>query len=303
MNVTYGIMLKVAATLLFMIMATAIKLAADHVPAGQLVFARSTIGLVPVLAVLGWHGQIMSALRTNRLMGHAWRGAIGTASMLAWFMSLHLLPMPEAMALNYASPLIIVILSVVLLGEVVRIYRWSAVIIGLLGVLIVLSPRLTLLAAGTAGGTELAGIAVALFSAFAAALAMIQVRSLVASEGTPSIVVYFSLSASLFALLTVPFGWVWPTPWEWGLIVAAGMIGGVAQLMMTESYRHADASTIATFDYTSMLWSLILGWLVFGDVATPAVLVGTAIIIGSGVFIIIRERQLGRQAVPAALKP
>jgi drug/metabolite transporter (DMT)-like permease len=303
MNPSYGILLKVASTLLFMIMAAAIKLAASHVPAGELVFARSFFGLFPILAYLGWRGQIVPALRTNRLLGHIWRGAIGTTSMFAWFVSLHWLPLPEAMALNYASPLIIVVLSVLMLGEVVRIYRWSAVIVGLIGVLIVLSPRLTVLQGGVVGQGELQGAAAALVSALAAALAMIQVRQLVSSEGTPSIVVYFALTASCMALLSLPFGWVVPTPFEAGLMIAAGLIGGIGQLMLTESYRHADASTIATFDYSSMLWSLMLGWLVFGDVATLPVLIGTAIIIGSGVFIILREHQLGRPRIPTSVRP
>ncbi len=303
MNPTTGIVLKVASTLLFIIMAACIKLAADRVPTGELVFARSFFALIPILAFTAWQGKLRSTMRTQRPGGHVWRGLVGTLSMICWFIGIALLPLPEALALSYAAPLITVVLSVALLGEIVRIYRWSAVAIGLLGVLIILWPRLSLIGGGAVSPAELWGTAAALTSAAAASFAMIQVRSLIASENTATIVIYFTLTASVIALLTLPFGWVVPTPIEAGLLLAAGLIGGVGQLLMTESYRHAEASTIATFDYTSMLWSLLIGWLVFGDIASWPVLAGMAVIIGSGLFIILRERQLGRIRPIPSVKP
>jgi drug/metabolite transporter (DMT)-like permease len=215
--------------------------------------------------------------------------------MFLWFMCLAYIPLPEALAIGYASPLITVVLAALVLGETVRIYRWSAVIIGFLGILIILLPRLSFgsEALAAANPRETIGALAALASAFTAAFAMVLIRRLITTESTPSIVVYFSLIASGFALLSLPLGWVWPTSWEASLLILAGLLGGVGQILMTESYRHADASTIATFDYSGMIWGLLVGTLIFGEQAEAIVLIGMAIVIAAGLFIIWRERHIG----------
>jgi drug/metabolite transporter (DMT)-like permease len=290
-----GIALKVLSTAVFVAMASCIKAASAGVPTGELVFARAFFALLPVLAVVAWRGELAVVLTTTRPWGHLWRGVIGTSSMFAWFLSLSLLPLPEAMTLSFSTPLIVVVFSALLLGEVVRVYRWSAVAAGFAGVLIMLWPRLS---AGGMGNSELLGTMTALASAAAAALAVVQIRNLLNTERSGTIVVLFTLTTAVLGLATLPFGWVVPDAHEAMLLVAAGLLGGIGQLLMTESYRHADVSTIATFDYTSLLWSVLIGWLVFGEVLTPPVLAGGAVVIASGLFIILRERQLGRRRPP-----
>jgi drug/metabolite transporter (DMT)-like permease len=291
----FGIVLKLASTLVFTAMIVCVKAAAVTVPVGEVVFSRSFFGLVPVLTYLAFRGEFGQAFRTQRIGGHFLRSGVGVSSMFLWFLCLSYIPLPEALAIGYASPLITVVLAALVLGETVRVYRWSAVLVGFLGILIILAPRLSFDgdALTTAGSRETIGAIAALASAFTAGFAMVLIRRLITTESTPSIVVYFSLIASGFALLTLPWGWVWPNAWEASLLVLAGLFGGIGQILMTESYRHADASTIATFDYSGMIWGLLVGYLLFGEQAEAIVLLGMAIVIAAGMFIIWRERHIG----------
>jgi drug/metabolite transporter (DMT)-like permease len=268
--------------------------ASGQLPAGQLVFFRSFFAILPVLVYLAYRRELRTAVYTKRPMGHVLRGVIGVSSMGLAFSALTRLPLPEAITLNYAQPLFVVIFSALFLGEVVRIYRWSAVTIGLIGVLIVSWPKLSLLSAGSQiGNEELAGVFAALLSAALSAAAMLQVRSLVHTEKSASIVIWFSLTASAIALLTIPFGWQPIDAWQAFLLVSAGICGGVAQIFMTEAYRHAEASTVAPFEYTSILLAIVIGYFAFGEHPTIHIIVGGAIVIGAGIFIVWRERQLG----------
>lgn len=291
----FGILLKLASTLVFTGMVACVKAASATIPIGEVVFSRSFFGLVPVLTYLAYKGELVAAFRTQRIGGHFLRSGVGVSSMFLWFACLALIPLPEALAIGYASPLITVVLAALVLGETVRIYRWSAVMVGFLGILIILAPRLSLSSESLAasGSGETWGALAALTSACTAAAAMVLIRRLITTESTPSIVVYFSLIASGFALLTLPWGWVLPNLWEASLLVLAGLLGGIGQILMTESYRHADASTIATFDYSGMIWGLLVGYLMFGEAAGPIVLIGMAIVIAAGIFIIWRERHIG----------
>jgi drug/metabolite transporter (DMT)-like permease len=133
----------------------------------------------------------------------------------------------------------------------------------------------------------------ALVSAAVSAVALLLVRSLVTTEKTSTIVLWFSTTASVLALLTIPFGWSALTGEQIAFLVASGLCGGIAQMLMTESYRHAEASTVAPFEYTSMILGIAVGYLIFGDVPTVHMLVGGAIVVAAGIFIILREHQLG----------
>ena len=144
-----------------------------------------------------------------------------------------------------------------------------------------------------AGYLEAFGAMVVLGGAVFAALAQVFVRRLVNTEPTAAIVFYFSLTATALSLVTVPFGWVWPTPGETALLIGAGLLGGVGQILLTSSYREADASLVAPFDYASMIFALGIGYFVFAEVPTWPMLGGAALIVTAGILIIWRERQLG----------
>jgi drug/metabolite transporter (DMT)-like permease len=288
-----GIFLKILSVCCFVVMATMLK-AADSIPAGEMVFFRSFFALVPVLAFLAFRGRLSSAFKTSRPIGHVMRGLIGVCSMGLGFFALTRLPLPEATALGYASPLVIVILSAILLHERVYIFRWTTVLIGLVGVMIILWPRLTVFSSGVSSDSpETIGAIAALGAAVMSSFAMLQVRKLVQTERTETIVTYFFVSASVLSLLTLPFGWVMPTPQLAALLVGAGFFGGLGQLLLTSCYRYADMSVIAPFEYVSLLLTIIIGYLLFSDVPTVSMIIGAIIIVASGIAVILRERWLG----------
>ena len=295
MNPLRGIGLKVLSVAVFTMMAICIKASAPHVPPGEAVFFRSFFAMPVIIAWLIWQHDLRHGLETRYPLGHLWRGLVGTSAMGLGFTALGLLPLPEATALGYAAPLLTVIFAAMFLGESVRAFRLTAVFVGLVGVIIVLLPNLTLAKPGEASAVQAVGAMAALLGAVFAALAQVFVRKLIHSEKTATIVFYFSLTASVLSLVTLPFGWVVPLPREAVLLVGAGLLGGVGQILLTESYRHAATGVIAPFEYVSMLLALVLGYLIFAEVPTRSMLVGAALIVAAGLFIIWRERRLGIQ--------
>jgi drug/metabolite transporter (DMT)-like permease len=287
-----GILFKTASVCVFVAMAAIIKATSNDVPPGEAVWFRSFFALPVIIVWLLWRGELRHGLKTPNPMGHLWRGVVGTAAMGLGFTALGLLPFPEVTAIGYAAPLMVVILAAMFLGEEVRLFRLSAVGAGLVGVLIVMSPRLSV-TSDPLSLAETLGAVVALGGALCAALAQVFVRKLTRTEGTAAIVFWFSTTASLLALLTLPFGWVLPAPGTFALLVLAGLLGGVGQIFLTSSYRYADASLIAPFEYASMLLALGVGYAVFDEVPTWTMLAGAAIIVSAGIAIIWREHRLG----------
>lgn len=287
-----GIAFKITSVLVFLVMSSLLKASPD-IPAGELVFFRSFFGIFPVIGFLGWTGQLRDGLKSNNVVGQVWRGLVGTFSMGCGFFALTRLPLPESVTINYGAPLLIVVLSALFLHERVRLYRWSAVIVGLVGVVVIAWPQLTLFSGGGLGNSAALGVLAAFGAAGFSAIAQLLVRQLITTERSATIVLYFLISSSIISLVTVPFGWALPTPTEAALLVGAGIAGGIAQILLTESYRHADMSVVAPFEYTSLVFSVIIGLVFFGDVPTWFTLVGGLIVVGSGLFIIYREHRLG----------
>jgi drug/metabolite transporter (DMT)-like permease len=192
------------------------------------------------------------------------------------------------------------------LGERVRIYRWSAVAVGFAGIIVMLWPYLNLAqyaAGGSASATATIGAVCGLIAAFTNAGSVIQTRRLTDTETTSSIVFYFSLYCALAGLATLPFGWVWPSGLQLAVLIASGVIGGLAHIVLTSSYRYAPASLLAPVDYTLMIWAFVLGYVLFGELPTIYAYVGSAIVAGSGIFVIWRERQLGLRRIREAEGP
>jgi drug/metabolite transporter (DMT)-like permease len=302
MNVVKAVLLKLVSAFLFACMSVLVRYLGDRYPVGQVVFFRSAFAILPVVVIYAWRGELEAAIRTGRPFAHVGRGMTAVCAMFCNFSSLARLPVVDATAISFVSPLITVALSAVILKERVRIYRWTAVIVGFIGVLVMLAPRLDM-GQSAAAATGAVGAALGLMGAFFSAGSTVQTRALTASETTSSIVLYFSLFCAIGGLLTWPFGWVTPTWPELTALVTIGIFGGLAHIFLTESYRHAPASLVAPFDYTSMLWALLLGFLVFGEVPSWLVFIGAGIIAGAGLFVIWRERQLGLQRIRAAEGP
>lgn len=288
-----GITLKLFSVVLFITMVSLIKATSQTVPVGEAVFFRSFFA-IPV--ILGWviaRGELRTALKVKSKLGHFWRGFVGSLAMGLSFAGLGLLPLPEVTAIGYAAPLLTVIFAAMFLDEKVGVFRITTVALGLLGVLIVISPRLSVLGREAIETTQALGVVLVLMGAVCAALAQIYIRKLVQVEQTAAIVFYFSVTSASLSLLTIPFGWVMPTPTEFLLLVSAGVLGGAGQIFLTSAYRFADASVVAPFDYASMIFALVIGFFIFGEVPTGTMLLGALIVVLAGCIIIWRERQLG----------
>lgn len=289
-NPSLAITLKLSAVFLFMVMAAMVKAAMENVPPGEAVFFRSLFA-IPVITIWIWQrGELREGLVPKNLKGHVWRGLFGTTAMALTFGSLGLLPLPEVTAIGYATPIFTVILAAVMLGETVRIFRISAVAIGLVGVMIVMWPRLTV---ADLSNTATIGALMVLGASCLRALVQIHIRQLVQTEHTAAIVFWFSLTSTTLSLLTLPFGWVVPSAGDAALMIGAGLIGGTAQILVTSCYRFGAASMLAPFDYASMIFAIVIGWAVFGELPTAIMLGGSALVIGGGALIIWRERRLG----------
>lgn len=287
--------LKLGALVAFQLMAALIKSMPD-VPVPQAVFARSLFALIPIAFLLHAAGGI-GALHTSRPLAHLRRSLSGLIAMACGFSALRLIPLADAVAFTFTATLFTVALSALLLGERVRMFRWSAVAVGFFGVIVMLLPSGLGAAAdfdSTAGlhGYVL-GAVLALTGSFFMALAMVSIRAMAGQESSVSIVFYFTATCILGSLLALPFTAYVPSGREAALLIAAGVLGGIGQILLTRSYRFADASVLAPFDYSAMLFATAIGYLAFGETPTRDVLIGAGIVIASGLVIFYRERRLG----------
>jgi drug/metabolite transporter (DMT)-like permease len=304
MNIAKAILLKLASALVFALMSALVRYLGESVPIGQVVFFRSACALLPVVLIYAWRRELGAAVRTGRPLGHLGRGLISVAGMFLNFAALARLPLVDATAISFAAPLITVAFAAIFLGEHVRIYRWSAVFLGFLGVLVMLWSHFSLEHLAVTGSVSGAiGAVCAVAAAFTNAGSVIQTRRLTMTETTSSIVLYFSVICAIAGLLTLPFGWVKPTGPQLAALIGLGIFGGLAHILLTESYRYAAASVVAPFDYSAMVWALVLGYVLFQEVPTLPVYVGSAIIATAGLLVIFRERQLGLRRAREAEGP
>lgn len=294
MSTLSAIGLKILSVAVFMAMASCVKLAAEaDVPPGETVFFRSFFAIPVILVWLYLKHDLAHGLETSNPIGHVWRGLVGASAMACGFTALGMLPLPEVTAISYAAPLLIVVFAAMFLGEEVRLFRLTAVLIGLVGVVIILIPRLSVTSLESASKLETVGAVIALLAAVLMALAQVFIRKLVQTETTAAIVFYFSLSTTILSLFTIPFGWIWPG-WDIvAILVLSGLLGATGQILLTSAYRGAPTSVVAPFEYVSMLLAIGIGYFAFEEIPTSQTLWGAGIIMGAGLFIIHRERQLG----------
>ena len=280
-----GMLCKVVAMLMFALMFAAVRWLGPHFPIGEIVFFRSLLGL-PVIVVAASLSGGLHLLATRRVDSHALRSIAGVISMFCNFTAYTLLPLADVTAIGFAAPLFIVVLAAVFLRERVHVYRWSAVVIGFIGVLVIVGPE-----ARMASGATI-GVMFALASAALAAVAMIFLRRMSAHEHSTAIAFYFMLTAAVVSLFTLPLGWNVPTGREGWILLGCGLAGGVGQLFLSFSYRYGEASLLAPFDYTAMIWAVALGYFVFGELPMANVWIGAAIVIAAGLLILWREHRL-----------
>lgn len=284
-----GIGLKLLATVLFAVMIAIVKHAAETTPTGEIVFARSFFALIPLIIMAVMQGDWRDCIRTAYPVLHVRRSLVGATAMFTWFAAVSMLPLPEATAISFLTPLMIVALAAIVLKEHVGIYRWSAVGIGFVGVLVILYPRF----GEPIGDAGMLGAILAAVSTVFMAFAAILVRKMTKTEKNAAIMFYFFVTASAFSLVSLYWGWVvpdWPTML---MLVCAGLFGGVGQILTTQAYRLTEASLLASFDYVNMVWAVLMGIMLFDEYPSNTVLIGGAIVISAGLFVVERERRLG----------
>ena len=294
-----GILLKSAAVLTFSLMFGLVKHLGHTYPVGELVFARSFFAMVPIVLMVYARPERWQAIRTQRPWGHVLRASAGLIGMIFNFLTLTLLPLGDAMAISFLAPLILVGLAPFLLHEHVGRIRVSAAVIGFLGVMIVAAPHAAIVQGGDVSPW---GVASGFVAAFCVAIAQILLRAMGLTEKPLATVFWFTLTTTIASAVALPFGFVMPGVVDFMLLVLCGLLGGVAQFLITESYRHADASLLAPFDYLALPISLVLGLAVFHEIPTAYSLTGGVVIMASGLFIALRERALWRRQgrVPVA---
>jgi drug/metabolite transporter (DMT)-like permease len=287
-----GIALKVGATLAFSLQYVGIKLAGS-VPVGEVVFFRAFFGLVPLLFLSLFTIGTMQMVRTKRPWLHVIRSAVGASGMFLNFAALKLLPLADITAFGFVQPIFAVVLAALVLKEVIGPYRGTAVVVGFAGVLLMAQPHGGLLAIVAQGFS--AGAGLALTGALGSAFVVIYIRQMSATERSETIVFYFMTFCAVVGALTMIWWRVPLNPTSAFWLVMTGIFGGFGQIAMTFSYRYAEPSLLAPLDYTSMIWAVTFGFLIFGEVPAAAVLFGAAIVTAAGVFIAFREHRLGRE--------
>ena len=283
-----GIVFMIGAIALFSIMDVMIKMLTSRYGTVQIYFFRSLLALIPAWFVLRSEGGLV-ALKTRRLGFHVLRSILAMSFLLCFFYALGLLPLADLYAITFAAPLFITALSVPMLGEHVGPRRWAAIGIGFVGVLVILRPGGEVFSIG-----GLIGLGSSLLFSFS----MIFTRQLSRTESNGAIVTYFALTSSVLSGIVLPFGWVRPTIGDWALLVAVGLVGGVGQILITHAFRSAPVAIVSPFQYTSILWGLVLGYGFFGDLPDAIMLVGAAIVVASGLYILYRETRHGHDPSP-----
>jgi drug/metabolite transporter (DMT)-like permease len=274
-----GIAFLIGGDFIFAVMEGLVKWLSAGYPTLQIAFCRS-LGALVVALLLAASGPGLASLRTRRLGGQLWRSTFGFASLVGFFYAYGAMPLADAIAIGFAAPIFMTALSIWLLGERVGLHRWSAVIIGFAGVLVMVRPG-----QGPLGGPAM----IALAATFLYALAMIQVRKLSPTESAGTIVFYFSLFSTFASGLAMPVVWVAPD-WQDALLLAGvGVLGGLGQLGLTQAFRLAPVSVVAPFDYIMIVWGTAIGWYVWGDLPDGATIVGAVIVVASGIYILQRE--------------
>jgi drug/metabolite transporter (DMT)-like permease len=236
---------------------------------------------------------VIGALRTKRFGGHFLRACTGTGATACSFYALTVLPLAEQAALTNSTPLFVTLLSIPFLGEKVGLHRGGAVLLGFVGIMVIAIGQ-GAFSGDMAGAAKYGFIAATVHGLFSAATTMM-VRSLSATEASTTITLWQSILMSALIGLALPFFWVTPSLHDFMLLLLIGGMGGVAQVLLTEAWASAQVSALAPYSYSSLLWAILFGWLLFGDVPGAATIAGAVLIVAASLYILHREIVLGRR--------
>jgi drug/metabolite transporter (DMT)-like permease len=278
-RIPLGIVYMLTATIMFAGSSALSKWLVATYPIGEMLFMRAATALVgSSLVLLPVTG--LAVFRTKRLRDHLLRGISQSCSQTFLVIAFSLMPLASAVAINFSAPLFATVASIVFLKETVGAVRWGALIIGFLGVLLVTSPGV---------GTFQAGSLFALANAILFGTVTVGVRGMTATESTETLTMYQMVVLTAFFTLALPFGWVTPTLADGGAMVVNGLGNAVGQYLWTRALHLAPTSAVVPFNYFSLVWAIMLGFLIWGDIPSAALLAGSAIVVGSGMFLLWHE--------------
>jgi len=277
---------KSLSVLFFVLMSVCIKATGDHIPLFQVVFFRNFFALIPLFFVIYFLKLKLSTI--NKYPLHLGRAVIGITAMSLFFISIRYVPLVEMQTISFSSVFFISILSVFFLGEKIGYRRIIAVIVGFIGVVIILNP-------GSAIFSNYSFLP--LIASFFLSIAVIFLKKILLTNNNILSVWIFTAFCTVISLFFYDDTWIWPQNYDLIFMVASGFLGFIAQICLTKSFQMADASLLAPLDFSSVIWSFLIGYIFFQEFITLNVLFGGLIIIMSVSYIFYRERVLKKQIV------
>ena len=260
----------------------------DYYPVGQVLFLRFFIGFIPIFFIIP-REKILSFYKTTRPGLHTFRALTGAAAIIALFIGLRELPLADVVSLTFGGPIFVTVASIFFLSEKVGIKRWSAVFLGFIGMLLIVQPAFIDL--------NFYYITPIIFCIFFACVA-ISVRSLSKTEPNYRIAFYFTLLCSILGIATIFRGdWVLPTTIDLVIFIIMGLCGSVANLLLTQSYRLAEASLVTPIKYLSLVFAIVFGFFIWSEIPKLLTLFGALLVITSSLIIFLRENKLKKQIV------
>ena len=281
-----GVLYGIASVACFAMMDASVKWL-DMFPVGQVLFSRFFFGLIPILMLVP-RGEFKTFYKTSRPKLHAFRAITGTLAIIALFIALREIPLADVESLTFGGPIFVTLGSIFFLSEKVGVKRWLAVLIGFFGMLLIVKPAYEEL--------NIYYIFPIIFCIFFACVAL-SIRSLSSTEPNYRIALYFSLLSMIVGLLTLPFGWVMPNKFELFLLIFTGLVGSVANILLTVSLRYAEASLVTPTKYLNLVFAILLGYFIWSEIPKLLTLVGAGLIIISSVIIFMRESELKKKVV------
>ena len=282
-----GVLYMVGSVICFSVMDICVKWL-DYYPVGQVLFLRFFIGFIPIFLIIPKE-KLLSFYKTSRPGLHAFRAITGALAIIALFVGLRELPLADVVSLTFGGPIFVTVASIFFLSEKVGIKRWSAVFLGFIGMLLIVQPAFTDL--------NFYYLTPIIFCIFFACVA-ISVRSLSKTEANYTIAFYFTLLCTLLGLGSIFFvEWKLPSLLDFLIFIIMGLCGSIANLLLTQSYRLAEASLVTPIKYLSLVFAIIFGFMIWNEIPKVLTLVGATLVIISSLIIFVRETKLKKQII------
>ncbi len=288
---TRGVIWALLAAGFMSVMAVLIKFMSGQLSSFEVAWFRASFGLVVILPFV-WRAGGIAAIRTKRLPMHVFRGAAGALAMMSGFYAVAHLPLALATSLSFARPLFMVPLAIIFLHEVVRARRWTATIVGFVGVVIAIRPTADI---------EFAAL-FSLFSAFMVTVAMLITKIISTTERPTTMIFYAGVFGSIFTLIPAIVVWQTPTLTQFGFLMAIGIVGTLGANSMIRSLAAGEATLVGPIEYVRIIFAALFGFLIFAEVPTLWTAAGSIVIVGSTIYITLREARLGK-AKPRPTEP